>query len=151
MLLSTNPDRWLGPWTTIGKHHPAMLKAMRSDVTRISNTSINVLIGECSAALLLEIGDSTEWTSREVLKMCNWVTAKMVGTMIAGREFGYDEMWLQLAPSSALTALKLAMALKKWPVMLRTIVANFIGPAKELKTIKQKMGDSGETFCPRKE
>ena len=90
-------DRFLGHYTTIGKHQPVFLRAMRTDVVKMANRSIQVLLQECSAAVPAEIGDAVKRTAVLVQSFSNRVVSKMIGTMVAGRELGHDEVWLQLA------------------------------------------------------
>lgn len=90
-------DRFLGRYSGIGQHQPTVLNAMRTDLARIANKSIRTLLEDCSAVVATELSDSANGITLTAYSLSNRLISKMIGTMVAGREFGHDEAWLRLA------------------------------------------------------
>lgn len=90
-------DRFNGKWSTIGQHSPFFLKAMRTDLVKITNASINTLLNECAKTMTEELGAVTDWSAKNVQSLTTKVVTKMIGTLVAGHELGCDDVWLQLA------------------------------------------------------
>lgn len=113
--------------TKFGKDAPAVVKTIKTDLTRHVASTTGPLQDELHYALDTEFGGTCEsWTKVVLLQKVLRIVALISGRVFVGRPLSRNEEWLQTSINYTADCIKAKNAVVQWPAWTRYFVAPFL-------------------------
>jgi hypothetical protein len=124
---------FLGRYTGIGHDSPALIKAVKGDLTRHIASTLKALQDEMRYGLDKEFGLCEDWTSVNLYSKLLRIVALLSGRVFVGRPLSRNEEWIDISIKYTLDCSDSRTGILKYPGWLRPFVAPFIPEVRKLK------------------
>ncbi|KAF5871451.1 putative cytochrome p450 monooxygenase protein [Botrytis fragariae] len=131
--------------TKFGRNAPAVVKTVKTDLTRHVASTAGPLQDELHFALDTEFGPCESWTKVVLLQKVLRIVALISGRVFVGRPLSRNEEWLQTSINYTTDCIKAKNAAVKWSAWTRYLVAPFLP---EIKKVQSHTNKAAELLKP---
>ncbi|KAF7888890.1 hypothetical protein EAF00_009190 [Botryotinia globosa] len=136
---------FLSAHTKFGRDTPAVVKTVKTDLTRHVASTTGPLQDELHYALDAELGACESWTKVILLQKVLRIVALISGRVFVGRPLSRDEEWLQTSINYTADCIKAKNAALQWPAWTRYFVAPFLP---EIQRVQAHTNKAAELLKP---
>ena len=129
--------RFLGEYTGMGVP-PLLVKVVKFDLTRNVMASIELLRDELPYTLDRNIGACEEWTPINLYSSLLKIIALLSGRVFVGLPLSREDKWVGVTVDYTVTLFVAAIALLKYPVWARPLVALFLPECRAINKMNQE-------------
>jgi hypothetical protein len=131
--------------TGVGDTPPEVINAVKFDLTRNLANLLDGLQEEARYSFDREFGPCEDWTTIRLYGALSRVVALLSSLVFVGRPLSRKDEWLNLIITYTGSVMSARVAVKKFPVLLRTFVAPFL---KEVKNVRRYVTRGAELLDP---
>ncbi|KAK0121886.1 hypothetical protein ONS95_010164 [Cadophora gregata] len=124
--------------TDIGGEQPAVIQAVKIDLTRHIASTLDDLQEEIQYGFDKEFGPCEDWTPISLYGKLTRVVALLSGRVFVGRPLSRDEEWIQATVMYTFYSMQAKNAVNAYHPYLRSIVAPFIPELQNLKEFRKR-------------
>ena len=131
--------------TDIGGEQPAIIQAVKIDLTRHIASTLDDLQEEIQYGFNKEFGPCEDWTPISLYGKMTRIVALLSGRVFVGRPLSREEEWIQATVMYTFYSMQAKDAVNAYHPYLRSIVAPFIPELQSLKKFRRR---GAELFMP---
>ncbi|TGO13301.1 hypothetical protein BTUL_0072g00090 [Botrytis tulipae] len=136
---------FLSAHTKFGRNAPAVVKTVKTDLTRHVASTTGPLQDELHYALDTELGTCESWTKVILLQKVLRIVALISGRVFVRKPLSRDEEWLQTSINYTADCIKAKNAAVQWPAWTRYFVAPFLP---EIQKVQAHTNKAAELLKP---
>ncbi|ESZ92637.1 hypothetical protein SBOR_6971 [Sclerotinia borealis F-4128] len=134
-----------GKYTGIGNDSPAIIKTVKTDLTRHVASTVDALQDEMRYALDKEFGTCEDWTKVVLYEKLLKVVALLSGRVFVGRPLSRSEAWVKSSIQFTMDCVMASESVDKYPAWVRYFAVSFLP---EIRRVTQHKAEAADLLRP---